>query len=376
MTRVIILALVFVLAGVTSGLVVSVNSLRSRLGAEQGPGESRRTAIVSAAERVGPATVSISAVKSHLVRNSPFPDDGLFERFFRGYYPDRVYRGRYDVGSGFIIDSDGYILTNDHVVRGGSEVKVVLRDGREFDGTVVGADQRYDLAVVKIDGNDLPTAPLGDSDGVLIGEWVVAIGNPFGYILNDAEPTVTAGVVSALHRDIQPSGTSAVYKDMIQTDAAINRGNSGGPLVNSSGEVIGISTFTLSSEDGAYFGMSFAIPINTARVLVDELVRYGRVRDIWIGMGLVNVTPLVARALDLAGADGTLVAAVEPESPADRAGLRPGDVIIAVNGVAVSNAAEVRRATFAAKVGDAITVTAIRRGRTRELNIKLEEVPG
>ncbi len=376
MTRAIILALVFVLAGVTAGLVVSVNSLRSRLVPEQGPGESRRTAIVSAAERVGPATVSISAVETHVVRNSPFPDDGFFGWFFRGYYSDRVHKGRCDVGSGFIIDPDGYVLTNDHVVRGGKEVKVILQDGREFDGTVVGADQRYDLAVIKINGDDLPSAPLGDSDSIMIGEWVVAIGNPFGYLLNDAEPTVTAGVVSALHRDIQPSGTSAVYKDMIQTDAVINRGNSGGPLVNSSGEVVGISTFTLSSEDGGYFGMSFAIPINTARLLVDELVRYGKVRDIWIGMGLTNVTPRVVRALDLADNKGALVAAIEPESPADRAGLRPGDVIIAMNGLAVSNASEVWKATFAAKVGDAIAVTMIRSGRIRKLNIKLEEVPG
>ncbi len=360
----------------TAGLVLSVRSLRSSLGSEQGLAESRRTAIVTAVERVAPATVSIGAVKTYVVQSNPFPDGGLFERFFRGYFPDRVYEGRYDVGSGFIIDPDGYVLTNDHVVRGSSGVKVVLRDGREFDGIVVGADERYDLAVIKIEGSDLPAALLGDSDAVLIGEWVVAIGNPFGYILNDTEPTVTAGVISALHRDIQPSGATAVYKDMIQTDAAINRGNSGGPLVNSMGEVIGISTFTLSAENGAYLGMSFAIPINTARLLVDELVRYGRVRDIWIGMGLTNVTPAIAVALDLASADGAIVATVEPESPADRAGLRPGDVIIALNGVAVTNAGDVWRATFGAKVGDAIAVTMIRAGRSREFYIKLEEVPG
>ncbi len=376
MTRTFILILVFLLAGVTTGLVLSVRSLRSSLDFEQDPAESRCTAIVAAVEQVAPATVSIGAVKTYVVPGDPFPDDGLIERFFRGYYPDRVYEGRCDVGSGFIIDPDGYVLTNDHVVRGSSGVKVVLRDGREFDGTVVGSDERYDLAVIKIDGPDLPAALLGDSDAVLIGEWVVAIGNPFGYLLNDPEPTVTAGVVSALHRDIQPSDAAALYKDMIQTDAAINRGNSGGPLVNSRGEVIGISTFTLSAENGAYLGMSFAIPINTARLLVDELVRYGRVRDIWIGIGLTNVTPAIAGALNFLNADGALVTTVEPESPADRAGLRPGDVIIAVDGVAVTNAGDVRRVTFGAKVGDSIVVAMIRGGRSRELHIKLEEVPG
>jgi len=375
LSRTVILALVFVLAGVTAGLVVSVSSLRSRLepgGADIGA--SRRSAIVTAAERVGCATVSISVSRPE-AGDAGASGSEFFDLFLRGYYPERVREHRYETGSGFIIDPDGYILTNDHVIRGGTDVVVVLRDGREFAGRVLGADPRYDLAVIKVDGEDLPTAPLGDSDGVMIGEWVVAIGNPFGYLLDDPEPTVTAGVVSALHRDVQPRAAGAVYKNMIQTDAAINEGNSGGPLVNGRGEVIGINSFALFSADQAYIGMSFAIPINTARFLVDELIQYGRVRDIWVGMGLRNLTSSVARALALPDENGAFIATVEPESPADRAGLRPGDVVVSVNGAPTADAQAVWAAFYGARVGDHLTIDAVRRGRTREFDMILEEVP-
>jgi serine protease Do len=288
---------------VTTGLVISVNSLKSRLDPAGDIGAARRSAIVMAAERVGAATVSISVSRAESGAPGASGSE-FFDLFLRGYYPERTHEQLFETGSGFIIDPDGYILTNDHVIRGGAEVVVVLRDGREFEGRVLGADPRYDLAVIKVDGEELPAAPLGDSDDVMIGEWVVAIGNPFGYLLDDSEPTVTAGVVSALHRDVQPQAAGSIYKNMIQTDAAINEGNSGGPLVNSRGEVIGINSFALFSADQAYIGMSFAIPINTARFLVDELIQYGRVRDIWVGMGLRNISASVARALALPGDDG------------------------------------------------------------------------
>jgi len=365
---------VFILAGVTTGLVVSVNSMRAQLEPGAGIGVSRRSAIVTAAERVGRATVSISVNRPDSETPGASGSE-FFDLFLRGYYPGRMREHRFETGSGFIIDPDGYILTNDHVIRGGSDVVVVLRDGREFEGRVLGADPRYDLAVIKVDGEDLPVATLGDSDDLMIGEWVVAIGNPFGYLLDDPEPTVTAGVVSALHRDVQPRAAGAIYKNMIQTDAAINEGNSGGPLVNGRGEVIGINSFALFSSDQAYIGMSFAIPINTARFLVDELIQYGRVRDIWVGMGLRNLTSSVARALALPDDNGAFIATVEPESPADRAGLRPGDVVLAVNEITTADAQAVWAAFYGARVGDELTIDAIRRGRARQFEMILEEVP-
>jgi serine protease Do len=265
-----VVALLFALAGVSVGLFVTVRALRSvtaetggagaptfvervtgRAGRED-VGDSRRTAIVRAAERVGPATVSITALKTRIVSGAPRPGDAFFDRFLRGYFPDWLREEQYhSFGSGVIIDPDGYILTNDHVVGRANAVTVTLSDGRDYEGRVLGSDPRYDLAVVKIDGEDLPVAPLGDSDDLIVGEWAIAIGNPFGYLLNDTDPSVTAGVISALHRDVQGEGESgAIYKDMIQTDAAINPGNSGGPLVNSRGEVIGISSFIFSSSGG------------------------------------------------------------------------------------------------------------------------------
>jgi serine protease Do len=394
-----IVALVFVLAGMTLGLHLTVRALRQRpvfpsAYAEPAPSSvegvpasvvgdldvSRRTAIVRAAEQVGPATVSISVVRTQVVRRTPFTgspfEDEFFERFFRGYFPDRRFERRYEsYGSGVVIDQDGYILTNDHVVRGGSEVKVMLKNGREFDGRVLGGDSRFDLAVIKIEGEELPVAPLGDSDDLMIGEWAVAIGNPFGHLLNDTQPTVTAGVISAFHRDIQSEGQGGgVYKDMIQTDAAINPGNSGGPLVNSRGEVVGINTFIFTASGGSQ-GIGFAIPINVAKLIIDELIEFGRIRDVWVGVQVQEITKALAQSLGLSATQGVLASYVEPESPADRAGIRPGDIIVGVSGEAVNNIRQARRAIFGARVGDVITLAVIREGERTDFDVKLEEVP-
>jgi serine protease Do len=391
----VLIALLFVLAGVSVGLFVTVRTLRGLTAPTEAEapaptfvervtgraagvdtGDSRRTAIVRAAERVGPATVSITAVKTRIVSGAPRPGDAFFDRFLRGYFPDWLREEQYhSFGSGVIIDPDGYLLTNDHVVGRANAVTVTLNDGREYEGRVLGSDPRYDLAVVKVEGENLPVAPLGDSDDVIVGEWAIAIGNPFGYLLNDPDPTVTAGVISALHRDVQGEGESgAIYKDMIQTDAAINPGNSGGPLVNSRGEVIGISSFIFSSSGGSQ-GIGFAIPINIARQIINELIEFGRVRDVWVGIKVQPLSRTIAERLRLSSADGVLVSYVEDESPAARAGISPGDVIVGVNGEPVTNIRQARRAIFGSRVGDVIRLTVVRAGETMHYDLELEEVP-
>ena len=336
---------------------------------------SRQTALVRAADRVGPATVSISAVKTRVIQADPLRTD-FFERFFRGHFPDRVYREPYQsFGSGVIVDGDGYILTNEHVVGGATDVRVTLTDGREFPARLLGDDSRFDLAVLKVDGEDLPVAALGDSDGLLIGEWVVAIGNPFGHFLNDPHPTVTAGVVSALHRDVLADAESdAIYKDMIQTDASINPGNSGGPLVNSAGDVIGINSFIFSMSGGSQ-GVGFAIPVNVARLIINELIEFGRVRDVWVGMRVQDLNPALAQSLGLPEVGGVLASFLEPDSPAERAGIRAGDIVTEVNGEPVESVRQARRAIFGSRVGDIISVTTLRGTETHEFDIELEEVP-
>ncbi len=392
-----IIALVCILAGVSVGLYGTIRALRQRpayVGTMDGGatrrtreghdgraasspdlGASRRSAVVLAAEAVGPAAVSISATRTRTVNQNMLPQDDFFERFFRGTFPDRTYEQPYEsFGSGVIIDDDGYVLTIDHVVGGASSVKVTLKDGREFDGRVLGGDPRYDLAVVKIEGENLPIAPIGDSDDLVVGEWAIAIGNPFGYLLNDPQPSVTAGVVSALHRDVPGNDSHAIYKDMIQTDAAINPGNSGGPLVNSRGEVIGINAFIFSSS-GGYQGMGFAIPINIARLIINELIEYGRVRDVWLGVKVQDITPALAQRLGLRDVRGAVASYVEPGSPADRAGVLPGDIVVAVDGKLVYEVREARRAIFGARIGDVITLTVLRGTARMDFDVKLEEVP-
>ena len=383
-----VLALLFILAGVSTGLFLTVREISDvgpvdtwmyeRSGRDESSDEalqlSRRTAIVRSAQRVGPATVSISATGTRLVRAAPTAQEEFFRRFFGGFVPGRVYEEeRHTFGSGVVIDTDGYILTNEHVVRGFEQVEVVLTDGRSFVGNVLGGDPRYDLAVVKIDGNDLPVAPLGDSNDLMVGEWAIAIGNPFGNLIGDRQPTVTAGVVSAVNRDvISDDASPAIYKDMIQTDAAINPGNSGGPLANSNGEVIGVNSFIFSMSGGSE-GVGFAIPINTARNVIDEMIQYGRVRDIWVGIAIQELTPGVADRLNIMDAQGVLASFVEPGSPAYRAGIREGDIIVAVNRDQVMNVRGARRAIFGARVGDIITLTVRRGVATLEFEITVEE---
>jgi serine protease Do len=338
---------------------------------------SRRTALVEAAQRVGPSVVTLSVEQTRLVQTSPIPfGSEFFEPFFRDMIPQYRYKEVIpSMGSGFIVSKDGYILTNAHVVQGANKITVILPDGRNFQAKIVGVHPQYDLAVVKIDGKNLPVAPLGTSNDLMVGEWAIAIGNPFGYLLNDTQPTVTAGVVSATHRDIKSqSETGAIYKNMIQTDAAINPGNSGGPLVNARGDVIGVNTFIFTKSGGSE-GIGFAIPIDVAKKIVGEVVRYGRIRSVWIGVRTWDLTPYLAERLGTANRQGLYVASLERGSPADKAGVRVGDIIRKVNGTPVRDSDEAYRAIFGANVGDTITLTVERDGKEFTFKLLLEEAP-
>ncbi len=342
------------------------------------PSLSRRTAIAVAAQRVSPAVATVTVTQIRVVRTGPFLafHDEFFEQFFREYFPYREYRQPYySMGSGFIVSNDGYILTNDHVVHGAEEIKVTLPDGREFPARLIGGDPSYDIAVLKIDAqDDLPAAPLGRSDDLIIGEWAVAIGNPFGFLLSNSEPTVTAGVVSATRRDIRQSADQpGIYKEMIQTDAAINPGNSGGPLVNALGDVIGINTF-IFSKGGGSVGIGFAIPIDTARRVMEELIEYGSVRQVWVGLRIQEITPVLVQYLKLKNSEGVIVSFVEPGSPAEEAEVRRGDVILSVNGTAVQHVREAQRALFGTQIGDRLTLTIIREGEERTVSMRLRGV--
>jgi len=348
--------------------------------ADSGPDgvdRSRRTAIVEAAQRVGPSVVTLSVVQTREVRTSPVPlGSEFFEPFFRDMIPQYRYREQIpSMGSGFIISKDGYVLTNEHVVHGADKITVILSDGRSFAGRIVGSHPQYDLAIVKIDGKDLPTAPLGTSDDLLVGEWAIAIGNPFGFLLNDTQPTVTAGVISATRRDIKAqSQSTGIYKNMIQTDAAINPGNSGGPLVNARGEVIGVNTFIFTKSGGSE-GIGFAIPIDATKRVVDEIIKYGKVRNVWIGVRTWEITPYVAERLGTTDRNGLYVAVIERGSPADKANVKVGDIIRKVNGTPVRDSNEAYRVIFGASVGDTITLTVERDGKLVTMKLLLQETP-
>src|SRR5947208_2938831 len=281
---------------------------------------SRQTAIVTAAARLAPAVVSVNVLR----RESRVAADP-FDLFFmpRGY--EQTVEG---YGSGFIVSPDGLVITNQHVTQGAEQIVVTARDGRDFPAKILGEDPLTDIAVLKIDGGSLPVAPLGKSTDLQIGEWLVAVGNPFAYLLGNTEPTVTAGVVSAVGRNLLPSeGQSGVYVGMIQTDAAINPGNSGGPLANALGEVVGVNSSIFTSSGGSV-GIGFAIPIERALRVADELRRFGKVRRAWVGLD-------VAGAEDLRGwkrAGGLRVTQVAPGGPASRAGVVAGDVLVSARG--------------------------------------------
>jgi len=337
---------------------------------------SRRTAIVTAAQRVSPAVVTVNVISTRVVRADPF--GGMFhDEFWDRFAPYVEQRQRIpSLGSGVIVDPKGLVLTNEHVVRDAEQITVSLADGRQLPGKVLGSSSIYDLAVVKVEAARLPVAPLGDSDRLVVGEWAIAIGNPFGYLLNDPQPTVTAGVISATRRDIKSEATeTGVYKNMIQTDAAINPGNSGGPLVNADGEVIGINTF-IFTRGGGSLGIGFAIPIDLARQVLSEVEKYGRVRTAWPGMQIQAVTPELAQRLGWDDDSGVVVTRVTKGGPADQAGVEVSDRVRRVNGVVVDDIEDAQRGIYGLQVGDTLDLWVERRGKRLDLKVVLAELPG
>jgi serine protease Do len=341
--------------------------------------DSRRTALVEAIEKAAPAVVSVNVVLLERVGIDPFYGD--FWQFFhapqRQFVREREVRS---VGSGFVFTNEGHILTNNHVIADAAAVNsVTLPDGRVVAVELVGADERTDIAVLKAtDANVTPVA-IGTSQDLITGEWVIAIGNPFGPMMRDSQPTVSVGVVSAVHRRIAPDiGQGArLYQDMIQTDAAINPGNSGGPLVNSRGEVVGVNTM-IFSQSGGNVGLGFAIPIDRAIRIAREIVEYGRRRDPWPGFKAEDVRALRGDLLQRHGitADaGVLIVDILPGSPSYEAGLRVGDVITAVNGEPIVEPADVDFIFWGQFVGDRIVIHALRGEEPKEFTFTISEIP-
>jgi len=369
-----------ILVGVRSDAGFSLNSLLSQLSpSSRGDGSGsnisneRRNAIVIATEAVSPAVVSVvSFRRASNVDTLPYGMTPM-DQMLRAPGPrrgDALVAQAF--GSGFILHGDGYILTSDHVIADAERVVVTLQDGQDLVTEVVGAAPDFDLAVLKIVGDvsGLPVAPLGNSKDLEIGEWAIAIGSPYGYLLEDTTPTVTVGVISGLNRNVKPQEDLATYYfDMIQTDAAIHAGNSGGPLVNSRGQVIGVNTFLLGGEQGS--GLGFAVPIDRCRWVLEEILDWGYFRKPYYGMTGGFISAYLKASLNLSSEtpSGFFVNGVYPLSPAAEAGIRPGDVIVAVNENTIPTQTQLTRQLYEARVGEEMKLRVFRNNSLIELRL-------
>jgi len=331
----------------------------------------RRNAITEAVAKASPTVVGINVTE---VREYRDPWGQMFgnDPFFRHFFGDRTFKQEVKgLGSGFIISADGYILTNDHVAGNAKEITITMTNGEKYKAELVGTDALIDIALLKIDGKNLPYIKLGNSDDVIIGEWVIAMGNPFGLFEIADKPTVTVGVVSAVGLNLRPE-QGRFYRGMIQTDAAINSGNSGGPLLNALGEAIGVNSVIFTPNQGSV-GVGFAIPINKVKNIIDELKAKGKIeRNFYTGLEIQSVDGRIARYFGLEKAEGVIVSDVRRSSPAEKSGFKVGDIIVEVNGEKIINENNITSIITDLKVGDVLKIKIYREKQFLNLKLKLE----
>lgn len=333
---------------------------------------SRKNIITETVKKISPGVVGINVIEIQKYRDpfSSFFDDP----FFRQFFGERGSRSREikELGSGYLISSDGYIVTNDHVAGNASQITVTLTNGKNYDGKLIGTDPVSDIALLKIDGHNFPHVNFGSSDDIMIGEWVIAFGNPFGLFEVNDKPTVTVGVVSALGMNLEPLN-DRYYLNMIQTDAAINGGNSGGPLVNSLGEVIGMNTLIYTAGSQGNIGLGFAIPINKVKRIVNELKKNGKIdRDFEIGMRIQGIDESIAKYYHLDRTRGVIITNIYPGTPADKAGLKAGDIILKIDKYVINNEDTVFGVFFEFRTGQVVNLEVVRDGEILNKKMKLE----
>ncbi|GBD89847.1 putative periplasmic serine endoprotease DegP-like precursor [bacterium BMS3Abin04] len=328
---------------------------------------SRATIITETVFKVSPAVVGITVTEIQEYRD-PFSQDP----FFRQFFGDRIYKRKIKgLGSGTIISPDGYILTNDHVAGNAVKTIVTMTDGRHFNAKKIGTDMTSDICLLKIDAENLPYVPFGNSDKILIGEWVIALGNPFGLFEINNKPTVTVGVISSLGLNLGVDN-NRYYYDMLQTDAAINSGNSGGPLVNSTGQIIGMNTL-IYSKTGGNIGLGFAIPINRIKPIIKDLKTKGKVdRNFWTGLSIQTINEGIVNYFKLSNVQGVIITKIAPNSPAEKAGLKVADIITKVDNIKIQDDVTLINLMHTKETNEIVTFQIIRKNKPLEKSIKLE----
>jgi serine protease Do len=338
---------------------------------------SRQNAITRAVAKLSPAVVGINVIAVQQVRyRDPF-SQFFDDPFFKPFFGDRVYNQEVkELGSGFIISPDGYIITNDHVAGNGTDITITITGGKQLKAKVVGTDPATDICLLKVEGKDLPYVTLGNSDDVVIGEWAIALGNPFGLFEINDKPTVTVGVISSTGMKLGQL-QNRYYRDMIETDAAINGGNSGGPLVNSSGEVIGMNTLIFTGgQSSTYIGYGFAIPINRIKKVVTDLKKKGKVaHDITAGFDVQPVDARIAQVLGMKQQQGVIVSDIHSGGPAEAAGLQVGDIVLEVNGEKVNSDSDILSVMVELSPGDILKFKIYREHKTIDVALKLAATP-